>query len=77
MKIVNENTSEKIIDIDVKIIKAVGIMMTLAVVAAALLIDMSMIHKIAIVAIMGLIAYKNTESQFIKSTTAEINNDMK
>lgn len=77
MKIVNENTSEKIIDIDVKIIKAVGIMMTLAVVAAALLIDMSMIHKIAIVAIMGLIAYKNTDSNFIKSTMTEINNDMK
>lgn len=77
MKIVNENTSEKIIDIDVKIIKAVGIMMTLAVVAAALLIDMSMIHKIAIVAIMGLIAYKNTDSDFIKSTMTEINNDMK
>lgn len=69
--------SEKIIDIDVKITKAVGIMMTLAVVAAALLSDMSMIHKIAIVAIMGLIAYKNTESEFIQSTTAEINNDMK
>ena len=77
MKIVNENTSEKIIDIDVKITKAVGIMMTLAVVAAALLIDMSMIHKIAIVAIMGLIAYKNTDSDFIKSTMTEINNDMK